>query len=581
MRTLVLWCPDWPVVAAVLDGTVRSDEPAAVFHANRVVAASASARMAGVRRSMRRREAQARCPELEVLRADEAREARTFETVVAAVTAFAPLVEIVRPGWCQLATRGPARYFGGEETLVARLREVVNALGVQVRIGVADGAAAAALAARSGSSGSIFPSGRSAEQLAVMPVSCLDHIGEIAPCGTAAELQALAGLWARLGLVRLGLVAQLPALDVATRFGPLGAWAYAVATGNERRIARPRRPPSDLVVEAQCDPPLERIDTAAFVARGLAEQLVDTLAASGSACTCIRIEAVIEDSLTGERSEVIRRWRHERAGAVGALNAATLADRVRWQLEGWLQSGQADSGRSGVGAAGAVRVGAVRVGAIETGAVETGVVGAGAVETGVVGAGAVETGVVGAGAIVVLRLVPEEVVADGGRQLTLWGGPTASDERAARAFSRIQALIGPEAVRVPARRGGRRPSDFVTLVAWGDALPPERRGPWPGVIPPPYPSAVHDPPWPTEICDAGGKLVVVSGRGELSAVPHTMLIAGRLHPITQWAGPWPLDERWWDPAEHRRQARLQLMLRTEGYLAVLEAGAWWVEGTYG
>jgi protein ImuB len=29
--------------------------------------------------------------------------------------------------------------------------------------------------------------------------------------------------------------------------------------------------------------------------------------------------------------------------------------------------------------------------------------------------------------------------------------------------------------------------------------------------------------------------------------------------VTSWAGPWPVDERWWDPAGSSRVVRLQLV----------------------
>jgi protein ImuB len=51
--------------------------------------------------------------------------------------------------------------------------------------------------------------------------------------------------------------------------------------------------------------------------------------------------------------------------------------------------------------------------------------------------------------------------------------------------------------------------------------------------------------------------------------------------IIGWAGPWPADERWWDPAAARRRARLQVLLddRT-AHLLVLEQGLWRLEATY-
>ena len=40
VRTLLLWCPDWPVIAAEIVDGVPATGPVAVLHANRVVACS-------------------------------------------------------------------------------------------------------------------------------------------------------------------------------------------------------------------------------------------------------------------------------------------------------------------------------------------------------------------------------------------------------------------------------------------------------------------------------------------------------------------------------------------------------------
>ena len=110
---VVVWCPDWPVVAA----GAPADSLTAVVHANRVVACSAAARAEGVRPGLRRREAQGRCPELELLAHDPARDARAFEPVLVAVERLTPWVEVLRPGECAFPARGAARYHGGEPAL--------------------------------------------------------------------------------------------------------------------------------------------------------------------------------------------------------------------------------------------------------------------------------------------------------------------------------------------------------------------------------------------------------------------------------------------------------------------------------
>jgi protein ImuB len=101
--------------------------------------------------------------------------------------------------------------------------------------------------------------------------------------------------------------------------------------------------------------------------------------------------------------------------------------------------------------------------------------------------------------------------------------------------------------------------------------------PWPGQVPPPAPATVHVPPLPTEVVDAAGAPVAVTGRGLLAAPPARLAGAA----ITAWAGPWLADERWWDPPAHRRRARFQ-MVTTDGvaHLVALENGRWWVEATY-
>ena len=76
--------------------------------------------------------------------------ARRHERVIAAVTGFCPDVEVVEPGVCAFGARGPARYFGGETALAARITAALADLGVESRTGVADGLFAALLAARDG-----------------------------------------------------------------------------------------------------------------------------------------------------------------------------------------------------------------------------------------------------------------------------------------------------------------------------------------------------------------------------------------------------------------------------------------------
>jgi protein ImuB len=515
-RRICVWCPDWPVTTARLDAGLPAEAPVAVVTANRVVACSHAARTAGVRRGLRRREAQARCPELAVLGRDEAAEARTFEPVVAALEAIAPGVEITRPGLAGIGVRGPTRYFGGETGVLHALSRGVAGLpvlnGADVLIGIANGSFAAEQAARRGM---VVDPGGSPAFLENLPIETLD------PAGTS----PLVDLLRRLGIRTLGAFAELSRRDVLARFGPDGAWAHRQAGGRDDRPVSGRRPAAEFTVTLDLEPPVDRVDTVAFSARGVAERFVTDLADHGLACTCLELQAMSEN---GE--ETVRRWRH-----AGVLTAADVLDRVRWQLEGWLSGPHRPT--SGISR---------------------------------------------------LRLVPVETVPTGAHQQGLWGGSGAHDERAARALARVQTLLGHGSVLTPVLEGGRDPAQRTRLVPWGDEPEPLRspEQPWPGQLPAPAPSVLLDPPRPAQLLDEGRRPVRVTDRGAMPFPPALFAMEGsrEVTAVTSWAGPWPVDERWWSAEGARRVVRCQIVdVRGRAYLVtgtMEPAPHWQVDAIY-
>jgi protein ImuB len=284
-RTAVVWCADWPVVAAGVSG----DEPAVVLHANRVVACSRAARAEGVVRGLRKREAQGRCPDLTVLAADPERDARTFEAVATAVEVMTPRVEIVRPGVLAFPARGPSRYFGGDDAAAALARDHASRHGRvagrkqhDVGVGIADGSFAALLAARRGDITVVAP-GTSASFLAPHLVGTLE---QARPDRDMAEL---CDLLRRLGLRMLGDVAALPPSRLVERFGALGVLVSRLARGLDERPPQLREVPLDIVVTTELDPPCDRVETAAFVARTLASELAERLEQRALTCTRLAI----------------------------------------------------------------------------------------------------------------------------------------------------------------------------------------------------------------------------------------------------------------------------------------------------
>ena len=74
-------------------------------------------------------------PGLVVVDADPAADTRAFEVVARAVEAITPRVVFERPGVCTFPTRGPSRYFGGDDALAALVSRTVRAAGVRGRTG--------------------------------------------------------------------------------------------------------------------------------------------------------------------------------------------------------------------------------------------------------------------------------------------------------------------------------------------------------------------------------------------------------------------------------------------------------------
>ena len=71
----------------------------------------------------------------------------------------------------------------------------------------------------------------------------------------------------------------------------MGALVHRLARGLDPRPLQARRPAPELQVTREIDPPAEQADRAAFVARVLAGELHERLAAGGLACTRVLVEA--------------------------------------------------------------------------------------------------------------------------------------------------------------------------------------------------------------------------------------------------------------------------------------------------
>ncbi len=323
-RMVTVWCPDWPVVAAGIAGRGAGGR-APRQPGRRPV--TGGGRRGGGDRAPPPRQAQQRCPDVVLLDHDPARDARAFEPVVRAVGRVRPAPGGGRAGvavprrprpvallrWRRSARRAARR----------RGRRRRGRPATAVGVGIADGRFASAVAAWRGvRAPRVVAPGGSPAFLAPLPVAWLHHVG-----GVDAEL---VGLFARMGLARLGELAALPEGDVLARFGPPGRDAHRLARGDDDRPAGGAEPPPERRVQQTFDDPVVQLDPLVFVGKHLADELVAGLAAEGRVCTRLVVTAETDH---GERSE--RAW-YRAAG----MSAPAMVERVRWQLDAWMASGE-------------------------------------------------------------------------------------------------------------------------------------------------------------------------------------------------------------------------------------------------
>ena len=525
MRVMVVWCPDWSVVAALDEAGRSLRSPAAVLSANVVEVCNGPARAEGVRRGHRRRDAQARCPELVLMPANPDRDARAFEPVLAVVEGLRPGVAALRPGL--LAVRAPGSWYGTEAEAAATTCQAVVESGVwDVRLGIADDLFTAEQAARTADvqSWSVVPAGGSASFLRGLPVDVLNHDG---PRG-----RELVGLLQRLGLRTLGDLADLPGEAVEHRLGAYGATVRRRARGEDRALFAARTPPPELDAEVFFEPPLDSVEAITFSVRTTAERFVSELAHHQLVATAVRVEAESDGVVCSSRA-----WLHPRH-----FGSRDLVDRVHWQLQSGAVGGSLRARKD----AGAVRAPVDRI-----------------------------------------RFVPEVVESAAAHGEALWG--SASDDLVERGVARVQGMIGFDAVQRPVLQGGRSPSARQSLVPWGEravGLRPVDR-PWPGRVPGPAPVRVFASPPAAEVVDDSGRDVCVTDRGVVSGEPRRFRVAGAAdgqslpwQPVTAWAGPWPTDEGWWSGGAGPA-ARFQVVgADGRAWLLVRSPAGWALEAGY-
>ncbi|MHB8400192.1 MAG: DNA polymerase Y family protein [Candidatus Limnocylindrales bacterium] len=270
--------------------------------------ASPDARAFGIRRGMSLGSAHRLAPEGVFLDSDPSADAASLERALERLSVFSPGVagetDPNHPaiGRIELQLDGLERLWGPEPVLVRRVVEALEPLlpgppraGIAgtrfaALIAAADAAAADAATAEGpsapGAALHIVPIGTEAAFLAPFPAALLSGDPEV-----RARL-------ARLGLRRIGQVAEIPRSALVARFGSEGALLHARARGEETEPFRPRRAPERLAFSLPIEPPVEDLEPLRFILHRLVGILADQLAGRGMAAADAHLRLTLDPTFT-------------------------------------------------------------------------------------------------------------------------------------------------------------------------------------------------------------------------------------------------------------------------------------------
>lgn len=316
MRLACLLVPMFPLAARLRSEPELSGTAAAVFAGNgnaaRLVAATRTARKAGLRPGMTLPQARALLPKLVARGRDEAGERAAREALLDAAERVSPRVEDAGEGVVYIDLDGLHRHFPDEKDLGRALIAAAKREGLPARCGIAGSKLAAHVAASLPGSPVAVPEGGEAAFLAPLPLSRL-----------APEVD-LAGTLLRWGLTTIGDFAKLPAAEIAGRLGEAGRALHDVARGLDPRPFVPRRPPPGFTEGTSLEWPLVTLEPFLGMAEAALERLVRRLRDHAAGCVKLDLELSLDPDGRDARSLAL---------PAPTRDARTLLSLVRLSLE--------------------------------------------------------------------------------------------------------------------------------------------------------------------------------------------------------------------------------------------------------
>jgi protein ImuB len=222
----------------------------------------------GLARGQTLADARAMIPAIETVAEDNVADRALLEDLADWAGRYTPLVALDADNGLILDITGAAHLFGGEEALLSDLSARLAGQGFLARAAIADTPGAAAAAARFGFP-SVVPTGGAARMLRPLPLAALRLDRE-----TVAAMD-------RVGLKRIGQIADLPRAPLAARFGTMLIRRLDQTLGREEETIAPRRPVAPLSAERRFAEPIAREEDVSATLSSLATTLAASLEAQG------------------------------------------------------------------------------------------------------------------------------------------------------------------------------------------------------------------------------------------------------------------------------------------------------------
>lgn len=207
-------------------------------------------------------------PDLDVVEADDAADAKLLAAIADWCDRFTPFVALDLPNGLLLDITGATHLFGGERQLVEAIKTGIARQGFAISVALAGTSAAARALARYAPNTIVAP-GAEREAVANLPIAAL-----------GADHAILHGL-KRAGLKIIGQVAARGRAELTARFGAAFSALLDCTLGKAESPISPRRPLPDYIAEQRFAEPVATEDIIAETVRALAEALSSVLEQRG------------------------------------------------------------------------------------------------------------------------------------------------------------------------------------------------------------------------------------------------------------------------------------------------------------